>query len=199
MQARSITLPLLVLCVFVAPHLKADTVLFTDSNGTASETIPAYYVGFCSNGSCSAGDGYPFLVATDTIPATVYIGDSRGLVSDEIVTTFPENSCTLGAGPLSPAQCAKYFTDANFVFTSGLDLSGSPSTCASVGGCLFTSNGLIQDVGAITWSPGFEVPTAGFTTTLEFQNVPEPSTFPLLVLSFALTSFLGTRRSKLPT
>jgi len=95
-----------------------------------------------------------------TIPATAYIGDPTGYVSDEIVTTIT----TISFG----------WNRVNFVFTSGLDLTGSPVTCASVGGCAFAYNGSVQDVGVVTWGPGwlpiFPWPPYGDSTSLEFQS-----------------------------
>jgi len=86
-------------------------------------------------GACGSATG--LMAGAGTIPATVYIGDPAGYVSDEIATTItPEEG---------PAGLVITFIE--FTFTFGMDLRGSPFTCATVGGCDFTYNGSIQDVG----------------------------------------------------
>ena len=180
---RSAALLALMVTVFWTPHLKAgDIVLFTDNNGAASDTVPPAYVVFCSGASCSGGDLYPYTVVSETIPATVYIGDPAGYVSDEIVTTV---------APINVAG----FTEVQFAFTAGLDLTGALVTCASVGGCDFNYNGSVQDVGLITWGAGVLTPPSGYSTTLEFQSltgttVPEPSVPALLSIGLAIVGVL---------
>jgi len=167
---RSIALILLVLAVFVCPSVNADTVgdtiLFTDTHGVGSETIPPYYIDLsrCSP-NCAPFDAYPYSVVGDTIPGTVYIGDRSGYVSDKIVTTFPTDGTCTNAGV--PVSCVGYITAVQFLFSSGLDLS-SPYTCASVGGCDFIYDGSIQTVGQIDWGPGAF--PGSYATTLQFQS-----------------------------
>jgi hypothetical protein len=163
--------------------------------GSSVITYAGYYpVAVCGSGVTQvATEGYLFSLAdaTNTIPAgTVYVGDALGYVSDEIVATFPAASgCGLPDGTVTsdPAQCALYVTFVQFSFTFGLDLTGSPVTCASVGGCHFTYNGAVQTVGVITWgsSAYFGGTPPGNTTTLLFQgvsSVPESNTFFALAL-----------------
>ena len=154
-SARGAALLLLMVAVSVAPHVQADTVLFTDKYGTASENVPAYYIASCNGASCSGADGYPFTVASNTIPATAYIGDPEGYVSDKIVTTVTSSN----------------ISNVQFTFTAGLDLTGSRVTCASVGGCAFRYSGSIQTLGVITWGPGLYTPTPGSSTTFQFQSL----------------------------
>ncbi|MGD0297805.1 MAG: hypothetical protein ABSE86_11870 [Bryobacteraceae bacterium] len=181
---RCVALLVLAVAVFLAPHLNADTILFTDNYGTATETVPAYYVAGCQGGSCNGSEGYAFTVATNTIPATAYIGDPGGNVSDKIVTSVgPPLSCTP-----SPA-CLGEFTVVQFAFTSGLDLMGSPFTCASVGGCIFSYNNSVQNLGTITWGPGLFPPSNGFSTTFQFQSLTGTQ------LTATLTNFQGGNSS----
>jgi MYXO-CTERM domain-containing protein len=190
-----------VLAVLVAPHLKADVVRLSDNYGLGSMTMPAYYFSFggpesyyysvsadyyamvCGSEPCAALEGYPDSVAANTIPGTVFIGNPGGYVSDEIATTISGTD----------------FVWVRFDFTFGLDLTGSPFTCASVGGCALTYNGSVQDVGVITYGPGmFGPPVDGFATTLQFQygpSTPEPSAFSTLALGLAgLACLVGMRR-----
>jgi hypothetical protein len=207
LATRVVAPMVLVLAVLLAPNLKADIVLFTDNYGVGSETIPGYYFDFSGclpgqpgaptspNGSCQPFEGYADTVTADTILATVFIGDPAGIVSDEIATTLSPpgpftGSCVIGGIVTDPCPG---FTEVSFVFSYGLDLMGSPFTCASVGGCDLTYNGSIQDVGVITWSD------AGFidygTTTLQFQYItPEPSTLFTLTLGLGLACVFGMRR-----
>lgn len=173
----------------VAPRLKADAVLVTDDYGSGSIILPGYYVPTgtglcqpetplggglfemtCNGGTIFASQGYECGIVADTLPATVYVGDPGGNVSDAIVTTIT----SVNSGLIDVVE---------FAFTFGLDLTSSPLTCASVGGCDLTYNGSIQNVGVITWG------TFGITpsTTLQFQNTtPEPSTFSTLALCLGL-------------
>jgi hypothetical protein len=198
---RSIALVVLMVAVSMAPHLKADVVLFTDNHGTGLEVIPPYYIDLSGcMPLCQPGDTYPFTVVTNTIPATVYIGDPNGYVSDEITSMLrPPIACSGVPGP-----CGDFFTGADFVFSYGLDLRGSPFTCASVGGCDFTYNGAVQDVGVITWGPGLETPPIGYTTTLQFQHdaqssTPEPSSPVLLMLGLLSVASMMYRRKQSAT
>jgi len=197
----------------IASHLNADAVLLSDNYGSGSIASPPYYIslgsGSCNEYSapgggsitnegyyevvdCSGGTMYaeePYFnlnfpaggLLSDTIPATVYVGDPDGYVSDEIITTAtPEDGGII--------------TAVTFTFAFSLDLTGSPFTCASVGGCNLTYNGAIQDVGEITWANGPEGVNAlnQSSTTLEFQdNAPEPGTFPTTALGLALACILG--------
>ena len=172
---------LLMAGLFAFPHLEADNIIFSDNYGTPTASIPAYYVGTCSGASCQASEGYSFTLVSNTIPATTYVGDSVGNVSDEIVATIgPPTSCSP-----TPA-CLTEFTSVQFTFTSGLDLTGSPVTCASVGGCDFTYDNTLQTVGAIIYGPGpFGPPAPGFSTTLQFQSLTGT------LLSATLTNFDG--------
>jgi hypothetical protein len=167
--------------VSLAVHtLNADTVRFTDNYGTASASVPAYYVPFCGGGSCTVVDSYPLTVAADTIAPIIYIGNHSGYVSDKIVALVgPPANCTP-----APA-CFSQITAVNFTLTSGLDLTGSPFTCVSVGGCSFTYDGSVQDMGSITWGPGLFSPTPGFSTDLLFQSLTGT------ILSQTLIDFAG--------
>ncbi len=167
----------LMAAAFVAPQLKADTIQFTDNYGTASETVPAYYVAGCSGGECSGVDIYLYTVASSTIPATVYIGNPDGYVSDTITTTTGPPGCPVGDPCLATAL--------HFVFLSGLDLTGSPVRCASVGGCNFTYDNSVQDVGTIIWGPGDFTPPDGYSTTFQFQSLTGT------LLTASLINFLG--------
>jgi hypothetical protein len=171
LSTRGVALLVLVFvpALLMAPHLRADTVLFTDTTGVASETIPAYYFDFsnCSP-SCQPFEGYPYTAVSNTIPATVYVGDPTGYVSDKITTTLsPPGPDTWSCNGRNPCPGV---TGVNFSFTPGLDLTGSPITCASIGGCVLAYDGSLQDLGAITWGPGLFSPGAGYATTLEFQS-----------------------------
>ena len=162
----------LVAVAVVAPNLNADVLLLKDFYGTASFTIPAYYVAFCSGNNCNGTEGYPLTVAGNTIPGTVYIGDPGGYVSDMIVTSFPlGGGCTVGGVHYTPTQCTAYFSNLHFDITSGLDLTGTPMTCGSVGGCQYTYDGSVQTLGEITWGPGLLTPVPGTVTTLQFQGL----------------------------
>jgi hypothetical protein len=105
--------------LIAATALKADVVLFQDFFGTGKMTVPAYYIGGCDQGNllCAASEAYPYSVDTNTIPATAYIGDSGGFVSDEIQTTVNTTNPD--------------FSFVTFQFFFGKDLDGL-TTCASV-------------------------------------------------------------------
>jgi hypothetical protein len=194
-SARGVAVLVFLLTLILVPQLDADAVLLSDNYGAGSISSPPYYVvgpgwSYLVSGPssispvtdyysvtvctapCEATEAYGPMV-TNTIPATVYVGDPWGYVSDKIGTI---------ANYQSP------FTVVHFDFTFGLNLTGSPLTCASVGGCAFTYDGSIQDVGAITWD-------GGGSTTLQFQyNTPEPSTFSALTLGLGLACAFGMRR-----
>lgn len=145
--------------------LKADTVVFQDVAGTVQASFPGYYVTGCAGNTskCGGAEGYPYTLASDTIPNTVYIGDPAGYVSDEIVALIkPEGD----------------ITSVGFTFEAGLDRTGTPTMCASVGGCNLPYDGSVQTIGDVTYGPGLFPPPANFSTTLEYQHVavPEPPT-----------------------
>jgi MYXO-CTERM domain-containing protein len=205
--ARCVALLAITLALPGAPALKADSVLLTDNYGSGLLAAPPYYVGGsagscysytvpggpeisaagyyevldCSGGTVGAGDGYPYSVGGDTIPGTVFVGDPGGYISDEITTTV---------------SAGEFFSSVEFTFSFGLDLTGSPATCDSVGGCNLAYDGSIQDLGTITWGPGWFNPAGGATTALRFQyNSPEPAS--LSTFSFGLAGLallFGKRR-----
>jgi len=151
--------------LMAATRARADIILLQDVAGTAEASFPPYYVAGCTPVSCGGTEGYPFSpVLSDSIPATVYIGDPAGFVSDKITSS------------VTPAGTE--FTIVEFSLLSGLDLNASPTTCASVGGCL-TYDGLVQTLGTITYGNTGLLP-AEFTTTLEYEHLatPEPATLP---------------------
>jgi len=154
-----------------ASAARADFVLFQDIGGTGAVTTPPEYpIQGCNATSCTAEEPYAYTVVTNTLPDTIYIGDGSGDVSDEIVASVAPY-----------AQNPTQITVVDFTLDFGLDL-GSPETCASVGGCAITRDGTVQDLGTITWGPGFFTPEPGFTTTLEYQYVPTPEPSLLLVV-----------------
>lgn len=174
-----------VLCA--APLLKAgNIILFQDFGGTSALTTAPVGYGLigCNTTSCVAAGGTPYDVESDTTPTTtVYIGDAGGFVSDEVW-----GSVTAGTGP----EAGTTFVVFNMDY--GLDLDGSSFTCASVGGCAYTGNGAVDNLGVITWEAGlFPVPPSYETTTLEFQYIaPEPGTF--FLLGGAVLGLAGMRR-----
>jgi hypothetical protein len=169
--------------MIIAPLMHGDVITFTNNYGTALGTIPAYYpIQDCVGNSCTAIQTYPLTVASNTIPGAVYISDPSGNVSDSIVSTIqPLTTCT------PQPSCLGLYTQTMFVFTSGLDMTGSPETCASVGGCAFVYSGSVQTIGTITWGPGLFIPPAlyGDTTTLEYQSLIGT------LLTATLTNFEG--------
>lgn len=172
-----------------ATAARADVVLFQDIDGTGAETVPAYYpLQGCNSTDCVAlGEPYQSTVTTNTIPGTIYIGDSSGNVSDKIIASVTPYS-------LNPTEV----TIVDFTFDFGLDLS-SPETCASVGGCAITRDGTVQTLGTITWGPGFfEIPPIP-TTTLEYQYVPTPEPSMLLMVGalFAMMLIVIARRNRM--
>jgi PEP-CTERM motif len=176
--------------IFVSssPLLKAnDFVLFQDFGGfSALSTQPGYYVGGCL-ATCQTEEGYAFDVQTNTIPpGNIYIGDAAGNVSDKLWATVT---------PVTDTNGDPGFTQVVFFMDFGLD-HGSPTSCASVGGCAFTADGSVDTLGVITWTDGFfPVGPGGFTTTWEFQFVaPEPGTF--FLLGGALAGIAGLRRRR---
>lgn len=171
-----------------ATAVRADVVLFQDIGGTGAESVPAYYpIQGCNSTDCVAlGEPYQSTVASNTIPDTIYIGDSLGNVSDKIVASATPYS-------LNPTQ----ITIVDFTFYFGLDV-GSTETCASVGGCNITHDGTVQDLGTITWGPGFfEIPPIA-TTTLEYQYVatPEPSMLLVVGALFSMMLIVIARRNR---
>jgi hypothetical protein len=182
---RSFALVLLVGAMFTVPMMKADSILLTNDYGIGLANIPAYYVGGCISGAstCSGVDGYPYTVGSNTIPSgNIYISDPSGNVSDRIsFTTSAPSSCS----PTPPGGCGSQFTDVQFSYATGLDMTGTPTTCLSVGGCAFIYNGSIQTLGTVTWAPGYFTPSPGFSTTLEYQSLIGTG------LTATLTNFQG--------
>lgn len=156
--------------LFSAARAQADTILIINDYGTGQVTIPAYYVGGCVGNQCSGVDGYPYSIASNTIPNTTYIGDPSGNVSDMI--TFSAAPPAPGTCTPAPA-CNNEFTDVNFQSVSGLDMTGTPEACASVGGCAFIYNGSVQTVGTLTYGPPgyFGNPAPGTDTVIEYQSL----------------------------
>lgn len=182
---------MLSVCFFLlvgAGAAHADFVLFQDIGGTGVVTTPPEYpIQGCNSTQCEADEPYPYTVVTNTIPATIYIGDGSGDVSDEIVASVMPYSA-------NPTEV----TIVDFTFYFGLDL-GTPESCASVaGGCTVTRDGSVQDLGTITWGPGFFTPTDGFSTTLEYQYVPTPEPSMLLVVGalFSMMLIVIARRNR---
>ncbi len=207
---RGVALLVMVLAVVVAPHLKADAVLLTDNYGVGTISSPPYYVGgpgtyysisapspvttlpyyellICSGAPCGTGNGIPSSIATDSIPATVYVGNPHGYVSDKLITsTTPMQFYDSSGAPLLVGVAL------DFIFTFGLDLTGPPLPCASVGGCAFTYDASVQTVGTLTWASG------GSTTLLFQYNTPEPGTLLTCTLGLAAACAFGIRRRKQP-
>ena len=136
--------------LFSAARAQADTILIINDYGTGQVTIPAYYVGGCVGNQCSGVDGYPYSIASNTLPQNhVTPATPAGNVSDMI--TFSAAPPAPGTCTPAPA-CNNEFTDVNFQSVSGLDMTGTPEACASVGGCAFIYNGSVQTVGTLTYS-----------------------------------------------
>jgi hypothetical protein len=182
---RNSALVLLMCAMFTAPLMKADSILLTNDYGTGLANIPAYYVGGCISGAstCSGVDGYPYTVGSNTIPSgNIYISDPSGNVSDRISFTL---SAPSSCSPTPPGGCGTELTNVQFNFATGLDQTGTPTTCLSVGGCAFIYDGSIQTLGTVTWAPGLFTPSPGFSTTLEYQSLIGTA------LTATLTNFQG--------
>lgn len=153
--------PPLCFVTWAAQFAKADTILFQDVSGQAvgSSTF-AGDLFFCASDHCNGietGHGPGDVLLTFGIASTIYMADQAGFISEKLVTT---------------TNTQNTITNVDYSFDSGLDL-GNPTTCASVGGCQFTTNGTVQTLGTLTWSDDS-------TDKIQFQAVPEPSTLTLL-------------------
>ncbi|MGA3190384.1 MAG: hypothetical protein ABSF22_25040 [Bryobacteraceae bacterium] len=135
-------------------------------------------------------------LATTPVVAPIYIGDPSGKVSDEIVTSFSApTSCDLSSLPPG-STCPEYFLVQNITYTFGLDLTGPPVSCSSVGGCI-PYTGLLQDVGTVVYGaePSPLTIFAPSTLTLDFQRTPEPNLIVPLAIGLGLAGLVVRRKS----
>jgi hypothetical protein len=115
---RGVVLLVTAMAAIVAGQLKADIVTLVDKgNGTGSITVPDFY-NLTSGGpcnlsgmyvTCTSSNGLVGLqsiailaapVASTVVPATIYIGDPSGNISDEIATSvMAPMSCDLSTLP----------------------------------------------------------------------------------------------------
>jgi hypothetical protein len=211
---RGVVLLVTAMAAIVAGQLKADIVTLVDQgNGAGSITVPDFY-NFTSGGPCNPSGMYLTCVssngmvgllsdatfaapvASTVVPATIYIGDPSGNVSDEIATSvMAPTGCDLSTLP-SGSTCAEYFLVQSINFTFGLDRTGPPISCLSVGGCI-SYNGLIQDVGTIAYGAEPDPLTIfapSSNLTLDFQYTPEPSLFAPLALGLVVLTGLVVRK-----
>jgi len=182
--------------LLIAAAAKADTITFTDVYGTVTGTT-TYGGDFpCAptTGTCQIDQtGLFSSTATSSwvntqIASPIYIGDSAGNVSAELISTFVGEATTPpGSGEVIVIT---------YYMTGGLDLS-SPFTCGSVGGCQFTEDGTLQLLGTTTYNPttAFGQVYTAPPTPVYFQYVaPEPGSIGLFAAGLVTLAGFGWRR-----
>ena len=131
----------------------------------------------------------------------IYIADPSGTtVSDKI--SVAANPATLVCPPTG-GPCT--FSGLQVLFTSDDSGTGSTfGTCASVGGCQITENGLVQTAVTLFSESGtcpgpncmtFATDTINFSSTADAPAVPEPSSF--LLLGVGLVGLIALSRKRL--
>ena len=148
-----VTLSAIMLCglLLAIQPAKADTFYFNDLGTTLTATRTAGSLDTSISGLCSAetctllfsqpsGTG-PAIAIGASPGTTIYIADPSGTtVSDKI--SVAANPATLVCPPTG-GPCT--FSGLQVLFTSDDSGTGSTfGTCASVGGCQITENGLVQ-------------------------------------------------------
>jgi hypothetical protein len=150
-----------------------------DSMGNTTSTIPAIFPQGVADG------------------ATISVGDTQIVITNVISATFCSDGTSAGAA------CKDPFTGFEFLFSSGVDITGVSvdpssgflpnSTAPHDGLQLLSPTDILVDLTGAAPAIGdkliLDVTTGGVTP------VPEPSTWALMLLGFAGLGFAGWRRT----
>jgi hypothetical protein len=131
--------------------------------------------------------------------STISVGDTRIVITNELSATFCSDGTSAGSA------CTDPFTGFQFIFSSGVDITGVSVDPASAPD--FRPNDTAPHDGLQLLSPTRivldvtgDAPAIGDklildVTTNGVPTVPEPSTWALMLLGFAGLGFAGWRRT----
>jgi PEP-CTERM motif len=159
----------------------------------------------CENEADSMGNKTPPIPANfaegPVDGATISVGDTQIVITNDISATFCSDGSSAGSA------CTDPFTGFDFVFSSGVDITGvsvdpasapdfRPNDTAPHDGLqLLSPTRIVVDVtGAAPPIGGKLILDVSFSSVTLPPPVPEPSTWALMLLGFAGLGFAGWRR-----